>query len=66
MGIVANEETDECVVELYLRQILIIPLNNQSLFKFDCPKTIIISRRETLGSLEKKIQRVLMGRLYER
>jgi hypothetical protein len=26
MGIVANEETEECLVELYLRQILIFPL----------------------------------------
>jgi hypothetical protein len=48
-GILANEETGECIVELYLRQILIIPLSNQTLFKFDCPKTIIISRRETLA-----------------
>jgi hypothetical protein len=65
-GILANEETGECIVELYLRQILIIPLSNQTLFKFDCPKTIIISRRETLTSLEKKISRVLMSRLFER
>ena len=36
------------------------------MFKFDCPKTIIISRRETLSSLEKKLGRVLMGRLFER
>lgn len=54
MGIVANEETEECLVELYLRQILIFPLQN-SLFKFDVPKTILISRRETLANLEKKI-----------
>ena len=66
MGILANEETGECIVELYLRQILILPLKNDSLFKYDCPKTIIISRRETLGSLEKKISRVLNQRLYER
>ena len=65
-GILANEETGECVIELYLRQILILPLQNSSLFKYDCPKTIIISRRETLGSLEKKIGRVLMTRLFER
>lgn len=55
MGILANEETGECIVELYLRQLLIIPLNNSVWFKFDCPKTIIISRRETLAALEKKI-----------
>ena len=63
MGIIANEETDECLVELYLRQILIFPLQN-SLFKFDVPKTILLSRRETLANLEKKIQRVLNLRLY--
>jgi hypothetical protein len=65
LGIIANEETEECIVELYLRQILIFPLQN-SMFKFDVPKTILISRRETLAELEKKIQRVLNKRLYER
>jgi hypothetical protein len=63
IGIIANEETEECLVELYLRQILIFPLQN-SLFKFDVAKTILMSRRETLANLEKKIQRVLMTRLY--
>ena len=54
-GILANEETGECKIELYLKEILIIPLSNQTIFKFDCPKTIIISRRDTLASVEKKI-----------
>lgn len=62
-GIIANEETDECLVELYLRQILIYPLQN-SLFKFDVPKTILISRRDTLAQLEKKVQRVLNTKLF--
>jgi len=44
---------------------MIIPFNN-SMFKFDVPKTIIISRRETLAALEKKLSRVLMNRLFER
>ena len=44
---------------------MIFPLQN-SQFKFDVPKTILISRRETLAQLEKKIQRVLNKRLYDR
>lgn len=53
-GIIVNEETGECIVELYLRTILIYPIPNAAL-KFDNPKTIIISRKENLVDLEKKI-----------
>jgi hypothetical protein len=69
MGIAVNEETGEGVVELYLRHILIYPVPNtlpQFPFKFDIPQTLLISRRESLADLERKIQRVFNNRLFQR
>jgi len=37
---------------------------NQTLFKFDMPKTILTSKTESLLMLEKKLGRVLNNRLY--
>jgi hypothetical protein len=65
MGIIVNEETEECVVELYLKPMLVLPLQN-NMFRFDAPKTILISRRETLFELEKKICRVFNNSLFSR
>jgi hypothetical protein len=47
---VVNEETDECIVELYLKQLNVFPVPNavHLPFKFDAPKTIILSRRDTV------------------
>lgn len=68
LGIIVNDETEEGVVELYLRNITIYPVPNSIMvpLKFDVPKTIIISRRETIAELEKKVGRVLNTRLFER
>ena len=57
MGISVNEDTEEGVVELYLRSIIIFPVPNtiQYTFKFDIPQTILISRKETIADFEKKI-----------
>lgn len=63
-GIIVNEETEECIVEIYLRQVLIYPVPNNVL-KFDVPKTLLISRNETILELEKKIIRLFNNRLYE-
>lgn len=54
-GIIVNEETEECIVEIYLKSILIFPIPNLSLFKFQTPKYIILSRKETIEDLTKKI-----------
>jgi len=54
-GIVVNEETKECIVEIYLQRILILPIPNRELFKFDIPKATVISRMETIEDLAKKI-----------
>ena len=68
LGISVNEDTEEGVVELYLRSIIIFPVPNtiQYTFKFDIPQTILISRKESIGDFEKKIQRVLNNRLFEK
>ena len=68
MGISVNEDTEEGVVELYLRSIIIFPVPNtiQYTFKFEIPQTILISRKESIGDFEKKIQRVLNNRLFEK
>lgn len=57
LGISVNEDTEEGVVELYLRSIIIFPVPNtiQYTFKFDIPQTILISRKETIADFEKKI-----------
>jgi hypothetical protein len=67
-GIIVNEETDECLVELYLKQLTIYPMPNSVHlpFKFDAPKTIIIGRRETVTSLEYKVRGLLSNELFRR
>lgn len=42
---------------------LIYPLPNN--FKFDVPKTLLISRKETILELEKKIIRLFNNKLYD-
>jgi hypothetical protein len=61
-GVIVNAETEEGIVELYLRTMCIYPLN--PIFKFDVPKTLLISRKEKMEDLVKKIQRILNNRLY--
>lgn len=56
----------EGVVELYLKTLLIYPVPNSTMFKLDTPKTILLSRKESIIDLEKKVQRVLNNRLYAR
>ena len=64
-GIMVNEETDEAIVEIYLKSVLILPMpNSPNHFGFNAPKTVILSRRETINELMKKIQRVLNYYLY--
>lgn len=46
-GIMINNETEECIVETYLKPILIFPIPNQKSFKFSCPMTILTSRNST-------------------
>ena len=50
-----NEETEEAIVEVYLKAILIYPLPNAGLFRFTTPKNIIVSRSDSVTDLEKKI-----------
>lgn len=53
-------------MELYLKTLTIFPVPNsvQMPFKFDVPKTIIISRRDTVFALEQKIKNLLSNILY--
>jgi hypothetical protein len=57
-----NADTEEGIVELHLKTMCIFPLN--ALLKFDVPKTLLISRKENMGDLVKKIQRLLNNYLY--
>ena len=45
-GILVNEDTEEAIVEIYLKQILVFPIPNQKEFDFNNPKTVLISRRD--------------------
>ena len=54
-GIIVNEDTEEAIVEIYLKQVLVMPIPNQSIFKFTAPKTVILSRKDTIGDLMKKV-----------
>ena len=63
-GIIVNEDTEETIVEVYLRQLLIFPVPNNVL-KFDVPRTLLLSRKETILDLEKKAQRAMNARFYE-
>lgn len=65
-GIAVNDQ--EGIVELYLKAIKIFPVPNsiQFCFKFDIPQTVLISRKESLVDMEKKLQRVLNNRLFEK
>ena len=47
-GIVVNDETGEAIVELYLKPLLIYPVHAKINFKFDTPRTILASRKDSL------------------
>jgi hypothetical protein len=63
-GIVVNEETEESIVEIYLKRVLVFPIPNKTLFKFKIPMYVVISRVETVDDLAKKIQRCFNVYLY--
>jgi len=63
MGILASEENEEAVVELYFREIRFTPIP-APLFKWKEPKSVLISRAETVLDLTKKLQRALNNRLF--
>ena len=54
-GIAVNDS--EGIVELYLKAVKIFPVPNsiQFCFKFDIPQTILISRKDSLVEMEKKL-----------
>lgn len=62
-GICISEENQESIVEVYLREIKFFPIPNNS-FKFKEVMHVLISRKETLQDLVKKLQRVLNMRIY--
>jgi hypothetical protein len=64
LGIPASET--ENIVELYLKTILIYPVSSNNILKLDGPQKIIISRRETILELERKIARLLMNRANDK
>jgi len=49
-----NEETGDSIVETYLRKIMVFPIPN-NILKFEVPRSVLISRRETVSDLFKKI-----------
>jgi hypothetical protein len=66
-----EDENDETIVEIYLKQINILPLPNAKLFKLykqtkDGPQTqpIFVSKCATVGEVGKKICRLLSSYLY--
>ena len=64
MGI--EDESGECIVELYFKRINILPVPNDKLFKLYKGKDvetqpIFISKTESVAILQKKIVRILMG-----
>ena len=59
-----NEESQEAVVELYLRPVRFWPCPH-SLFKFNEPCTALVSRKDSVEELVKKFQRAFNNRLYE-
>jgi hypothetical protein len=63
-GILVNEETEECIVEFYLKNVLIYPIPNKMTFNFSIPRYVTISRNETVDDLVKKIQRCLNWYMY--
>lgn len=63
------DESGETVVELYWKQINIVPIPNKTLFKLFKGKDvesqpIFISRTATVLDLQRKIQRVLSAYVY--
>lgn len=44
----------ETLIELYFKALLVFPVPNH-VFKFDVPKTVLVSRRDTVIDLEKKL-----------
>lgn len=69
LGIV--DESGESVVEIFFRQINILPIPNEKLFKLYKGKyaetqPIYISKVATIEELTKKVTRVLMGYLFLR
>ena len=62
-GILVNEDTEEAIVEVYLKEVCILPLPS-TLFKINQVKTVLISRRERLKQLSLKLRRVLSSHLY--
>jgi ubiquitin C-terminal hydrolase len=59
-----SDDSEECIVEVYLKRLLIIPIPNQAMFKFNGPKSTVISRKGTIEDLTKKVQSNLNGYLY--
>jgi hypothetical protein len=54
-GIRASDESEECIVEVYLKRLMVFPIPNSSMFKFNGPKTTVISRKATIEDLMKKV-----------
>lgn len=50
-----KREDGEVVVELYLKKMNLLVIPNKSLFNFNAPMTIYVSRNDTLKILEAKI-----------
>lgn len=64
IGILINEDTEEAIVEIYLKPIQIFPIPNETFFKFTRPKTVLISRNENISALASKIKTVLSYYVY--
>ena len=58
-----NEETEEAIVEVYLKPILILPLPT-SIFKVTTPLTVLTSRRDKMDGLIKRLKNMLSSYLY--
>ena len=63
-GIIVNEETEECIVEIYLKQVQVYPIPNKGLFAFSCPYSVLISRRDKIEDLFLKVRTALNSYLY--
>lgn len=64
MGIsVGDEDSDEGIIEYYFRPFKFCVIPNSDT-KFNCIKTVFLSRKEPVSELKKCFQRAINGRLY--
>ena len=61
-GIRVSKETKDCIVELYLKQLLVYPIPNIETLKISQPLIALVSRTDSLKSLESKMVRLLNKR----